>query len=264
MVRRMKILVCVKQVPEPDSAILIDDGSGWIQSEAVAGYRMNRLDEFAMEAALLIKAAFSDIQVDAVSVGPGRVTEAIKRSIGMGADSGVHIRTLSEGYRGSFETAALIADYARDQLYDLILTGAMSEDNMQGMVGPMIAGRLDLPCATAVILQKIAPDGRSIYVEREIEGGHRDALELPLPAVLTVQSGMNTPRYPSLSNLLRANRQQLLTIQAGDLAEIAAPEMLVQLSNPQKTRTGLTLKGSEQEKAMQLVCILRQRALLPS
>jgi electron transfer flavoprotein beta subunit len=263
MVLSMKILVCVKQVPEPDSPIIIDENTGWIQAEELSGFRMNRLDEFAIEEAVLIKGAFSGTRIDAVSVGPERVSDVIKRSIGMGADAGIHIRTESGGYQSSFEIAAWIAAYARDQHYDLILTGAMSEDNMQGQVGPMIADRLDLPCATAVILEKMAPDKKRIYVEREIEGGNRDACELLLPAVLTIQSGINTPRYPSLSNLLRANKQEPAKIHAEDLAKINAPEALVQMVYPQKTRDGLVLEGTDEDRAIQIIRILRERALLP-
>jgi len=158
MVLFMRILVCIKQVPDMENPILIDDRHAWIQSDEISEYRMNRLDEFALEEAVLIKEALSGTTVDAVSVGPDRSTEVIRRSIGMGADAGIHIATGSEGYHSSFEIAAWIAEYARGKPYDLILTGAMSEDNMQGHVGPMIAERLALPCATAVIFEKIASD----------------------------------------------------------------------------------------------------------
>jgi len=259
----MKILVCIKQVPESENPILIDDGNAWIQSDEICDFKMNRLDEFAVEEALLIKAGFSDIKIDALSVGPERSTEVIRRSIGMGADAGIHINTESEGYHSSFEIAAWIAEYARGESYDLILTGAMSEDNMQGQVGPMIAKRLSLPWATAVIFEKISSDRKTIYVEREIEGGQRDTLELPLPAVLTIQSGINTPRYPSLSNLLRANKQGLNRIDAADPAQLAVCENLVELVYPRKTRASTVLQGTEEEKATQLIRILRERALLP-
>ena len=259
----MRILVCIKQVPEMENPILIDDRHAWIQWDEISEYRMNRLDEFALEEAVLIKEALSGTTVDAVSVGPDRSTEVIRRSIGMGADAGIHITTGSEGYHSSFEIAARIAEYARGQPYDLILTGAMSEDNMQGQVGPMIARRLSRPCATAVISEKIAADKKTIYVEREIEGGQRDTLALPLPAVLTIQSGINTPRYPSLSNLLRANKQGLKRINGADLVPLAARENLVALVYPQKTRSGTLLKGTEKEKATQLIRILREKALLP-
>ena len=259
----MKILVCIKQVPESENPIRIDDGNAWIQSDEIGEFKINRLDEFALEEAVLIKEAFSDTKIDVLSAGPDRVTEVIRRGIGMGADAGILISTGSEGYHSSFETAAWIAEYARGKPYDLILTGAMSEDNMQGQVGPMVAKRLARPCATAVISEKIASDKKTIYVEREIEGGRRDTFELPLPAVLTIQSGINTPRYPSLSNLLRANRQGLERIEAADLVQLSARENLVELVYPHKTRSGTVLNGTEKEKATQLIRILRERALLP-
>ena len=138
----------------------------------------------------------------------------------------------------------------------------MSEDNMQGQVGPMIARRLALPCATAVIAEKIAPDKKTIYVEREIEGGHRDTLELHLPAVLTIQSGINTPRYPSLSNLLRANKQKLVKFPAADFTQSSPPENIVQIVYPQKMRSGTALEGTEAEKASRLIQIFREKALI--
>jgi electron transfer flavoprotein beta subunit len=263
MVQGMKILVCVKQVPESDTPLRIDDNSGWIRMDEISGFRMNRLDEFAVEEAVLIKAASAHTIIDAVTVGPNRAADVIKRSIGMGVDSGIHIVTESEQYQSSFKIAAWIAEYARDRHYDLILTGAVSEDNMQGHIGPMIAGRLGLPWATSVIFETIAADEKSVYVEREIEGGSRHALELQLPAVLTIQSGINTPRYPSLSNLLRAGRLEIEKIQAGDLAQPASPEVLEQIFYPQKTRSGTVLEGTAEEKATQLIRILREKALLP-
>jgi len=259
----MRILVCIKQVPESENPIRIDEANAWIQSDEIGEFKINRLDEFALEEAVLIKEAFSDTKIDVLSAGPDRATEVIRRGIGMGADTGILISTGSEGYHSSFETAAWIAEYARGKPYDLIFTGAMSEDNMQGQVGPMVAKRLARPCATAVISEKIASDKKTIYVEREIEGGRRDTLELPLPAVLTIQSGINTPRYPSLSNLLRANRQGLERIEAADLVQLSARENLVELVYPHKTRSGTVLNGTEKEKATQLIRILRERALLP-
>jgi electron transfer flavoprotein beta subunit len=258
----MKILVCVKQVPESESPILIADGQVRIQSDAIDDYKMNRLDEFGVEEAVLIKEAFPGTQIDVLSVGPDRTIEAVKRSIGMGADAGIHIDTESEQHHSSLEIAAWIAEYARGRAYDLILTGAMSEDNMQGQVGPMLAKLLNLPCATAVIFERIGPAGKTIYVEREIEGGRRDTLELPLPAVLTIQSGINVPRYPSLSNLLRANKQKLERAKAKDLVRPAPRENLAKMVYPHQTRSGTVLKGTEKEKATQLIRILREKALL--
>ncbi len=258
----MKILVCIKQVCESDGPIQIDDHARWIQADAITGYKMNRLDEFAVEEAVLLKEAYPGTSIDAITLGPDRSAEVIKRAIGMGADHGVHIITESEGYINPFTIASGIADYAREKHYALIFAGVMSEDQMQGQVGPMIAACLSLPWATAVIRQQMAPDNKSVYVEREIEGGSRDTLQLQLPAVLTIQSGINTPRYPSLSNLLRANKQKLETFQAGDSVQPELRENIVRVTYPAKSRFGTFLTGTQQEKANRLLKLLRERALL--
>ena len=257
----MKILVCVKQVPESESVIR-PDHCGWVQTDLISEYRMNRLDEFAVEEALLIKRAHPSSSIDIITVGPDRSAAVIRRALGMGADEGIHIVTESEGYLSSFEIAAWIAGYAQGKNYDLILTGAMSEDNLQGQVGPMLAARLDFPWATSVILIHIAAEKKSIDVEREIEGGNRAIVEIQLPAVLTVQSGINSPRYPSLSNLLRANKQALKTIHAGNLTHPTSFEDLVGVVIPKKSRAGKVLQGSSQEKAARLLTILHEKALL--
>ncbi len=258
----MKILVCVKQVPESESPILIDDQGRWIQSAAITGYKMNRLDEFAVEEAVRIKEAFAAVTLHAITVGPQRCAEVIRRSMGMGVDEGIRIARSGEGYHGSSETAALIAQWARNQNYSLILAGTMSEDNMQGQVGPMVAARLGLPWATAVVCEKIMPDKKAVYVEREIEEGRREMLELKLPAVLTLQSGINRPRYPSLSNLLRANQQDLVTIDAAGLDVSSAAQTVAEVGFPQKTRAARVLPGTGPQKAAELASILRKLALL--
>ena len=259
----MKILVCIKQVCESESPIQIDAHARWIQTEAITGYKMNRYDEFAIEEAVLLKEAYPGTGIDAITLGPVRSDEVIKRAIGMGADHGVHLVTESEGYLNPFTIASRIADYARDKHYTLIFTGVLSEDLMQGQVGPMIAACLSLPWATAVIYQQIAPDHKSVFAEREIEGGSRDTLELQLPAVLTIQSGINTPRYPSLSNLLRANKQKLETIIADDSGQPVVREKVVRVTYPAKSRCGIFLTGNQQEKAARLLNLLRERALFP-
>ena len=258
----MKILVCIKQVCESDSPIQIDDDARWVQTDAITDYKMNRLDEFAVEEAVLLKEAYPDTDIDAITVGPDRSAEVIKRAIGMGANHGVHIIAESENYISPFTIASCIAEYTRDKDYDLIFAGVMSEDQMQGQVGPMLAACLSLPWATSVIRQQIALDKNSVYVEREIEGGGRDTLQLQLPAVLTIQSGINTPRYPSLSNLLRANKQELETIQAVDAAPPNRRQNVVRVTYPEKSRSGTILSGTQQEKATRLLDLLRDRSLL--
>jgi len=258
----MKILVCVKQVPESDIIIQINEKGTWIQADSFNEFKMNRLDEFAVEEAMRLKESFDDVSVDILSVGPERSADVIKRAIGMGADNGIHLKTDIDAYLVPSWVAARIAEYAANRSYDLIFTGAMSEDHMNGQVGPMIAAHVNLPCATGVILQQLSFDNKTLYVEREIEGGGRDTLELKIPAVVTIQSGPNTPRYPSLSNLLRASKQELEIIDAGSFNRTHTGEKIYRLTYPMKSRAGEILTGSPQDKAKKLLKILRQKAFI--
>jgi electron transfer flavoprotein beta subunit len=258
----MKILVCIKQVPELETAIPIDDNGRWIQLKGFTDFKINRLDDFAVEEAVRLKEDSSNTTIDIISVGPGRSADVIRRAMGMGADHGVHILTGAEGYLSSSGIAGWIADYARSKTYSLIFTGAISEDNMQGQVGPMIAAYLDLPCATGVVFKHLDRNNETIYVEREIEGGNRHCLELTLPAVLTIQSSIHKPRYPSLSNLLRANKAQLETIDSAGLERPEPRESIARVSYPHKLRAGKILEGSQQKKAARLLRILREKAFI--
>ena len=258
----MKILVCVKQVPESDRAIHIREDGSWIDMDNFDEFRMNRLDEFAVEEALRLKETLKDVCIDVISVGPARAVDALRRSIGMGADNGVHIVHEDESQLRPASIAAWIAQYAKQHDYTLILTGAMSEDGMNGQTGPMIAAYLDLSCATGIIFEKVASDENTVYVEREIEGGKRDTLQLNLPAVLTIQSGNNIPRYPVLSKLLKANKQKLEIIESNSLPQPETGENILRVDYPQKSRAGTVLEGSPQDKAGALLRILREKALL--
>ena len=258
----MKILVCVKQVPESDTAIHIKEDGSWIDMDSFDEFKMNRLDEFAVEEAIRLKETLSDVRIDVISVGPARAADVLRRSIGMGADDGIHIVNENESHLSPVLTAAWIAQYAKHHEYKLILTGAMSEDCMNGQTGPMIAAHLRLPCATGIVFEKVASDEKSIYVEREIEGGKRDTLELDLPAVLTIQSGNHIPRYPVLSKLLKANKQKLEIIESNSMPQPETGEDIIRVDYPQKSRAGAVLEGSQQDKAKALIKILREKALL--
>jgi electron transfer flavoprotein beta subunit len=256
----MKLLVCVKQIPDPDAPVHVNEDGRWVDIDGGA-YVMNRFDGFALEEALRIREEIPDTRIDVVSVGPERVEAVLRRSLGMGADHGIHILTESDGYLSPFATATWIAAYARTCNYDLILAGVMSGDDMNGQVGPLVAEMLRLPCATSVIFRRMMPDSGRIYVEREMEGGLRDAMEIKLPALLTLQSGINQPRYPSLSRMLRANRHPLDRIPAGALESPSVHLSIMQAAFPQKVRAGLILEGTSREKACQLLDILQRHSM---
>ena len=254
----MKLLVCVKQIPDPDAPVHVNAHGTWVDVDG-STFVMNRFDGFALEEALRIREEIPDTRIDVVSVGPERVEAVLRRSLGMGADHGIHILTESDGYLSPFATATWIAAYARACNYDLILTGVMSGDDMNGQVGPLAAEMLHLPCTTSVIFRRMMPESGRIYIEREMEGGLRDALEIRLPALLTLQSGINQPRYPSLSKMLRANRHSLDVIPSDSLELPSIHLSVMQTTLPQKMRAGLILEGTPREKARRLLDILQTR-----
>ena len=256
----MKILVCVKQIPDNEGEIALNDKSTWIKYGGT--FRMNRFDEFALEEAVLIGEEIADTEIEAVSVGPGRVVSMLSKALERGAAAGIHILVEEERYMSPFETASLIASYARTGCYDLIIAGVMSEDDMHCQVGQMIAAILGIRCATSVIHRGTIKNGTSVYIEREIEEGQRLCTEVELPAVLTVQSGINRPRYPSLSNILRAKNQEIRTIDANDLWEGDGSDQLISMRRPEASAKGVFLEGSRDEKARALIRILHERALI--
>lgn len=258
----MNILVCIKQVPDLDQLPVELQADGQITVGAPPELRMNRFDEFAVEAALQLKEARGKIHIDAVSVGTAAVLAVIKRAVGMGVDQGILLDTGDRTDPGPAEVARRIARCAGRKHYDLILTGSWSEDGMNGQVGPMTAALLDRPCATQVISLKLALDQTQVDVEREVEGGSRERLQLRLPALLALQSGINRPRYPSLSNLLRANRQAVETLVAEDGAGGADPVACLGFMQPPRTRAGRVLGGSPQEKAETFLTLLREKAFI--
>ena len=245
----MKILVCIKQVG--------NEGE------------INRFDVHALEEALGLKDQLSarlskSVTVDVATVGPPEASKIIKRAFGMGADRGYHIVTEDPEYVSSFVTATRLAVVAKKIPYNLILTGIMSTDMMAGQTGPMLATILGLPCATAVIKTSLPTSDNLIEIERELENGFRDCLEIQLPAVLTIQAGINTPRYPCLSKMLAVSQKKIASLTEADLfpEPIEAREIYIGLEQPEKTRSGRELKGSLSDKAEQLFGLLKEKDLI--
>jgi electron transfer flavoprotein beta subunit len=257
----MKLLACIKQVPDSGETLFTDPQSGWIAHSPSTVFRMNRFDEFALEEALLLKERHPKTSVHALSVGPSRAGSTVRRAMEMGSDHGILILDPEEGYKSPYRIASYIAAYARTMDYDLIVTGVMAEDDMACQTGQLIAAILDMPCATSVISTEIRPGERRVVVEREIEGGRRLTVEMDMPAVLTIQSGINMPRYPSLSNVLRARTQQQELVRVEDLPAPPLHEDCIGVHLPDPASMGDFLRGTPAEKARTLVRILHERAL---
>jgi len=258
----MKILVCAKQVPELEGIAVHSDTEGMAVLENFGRFAMNRFDEFAVEQAVRIKESLEGVQVHAITVGPLQASQVLKRAVGVGCDEGIHLLTATDADPGSQAVAAWISEFAGSVEYDLVLCGAMSEDAMAGQVGPMAAALMDLPYATQVIGMDLASDLTQVTVEREIEGGAREMVNLSLPALLALQPGINRPRYPSLSNLLRANQKVFNTIATESLTSVRNPVDCLGLVLPKHSRAAQVITGSALEKASKVAAILKAKALI--
>lgn len=259
----MRILVCIKRVPDlesmtfPDTpprspADFIYEGTTW---------RMNRYDEYAVESALRLRENYGVSRIDTLTVGDEDAGDVLRRAIGMGVDHGVHMQQASEMFPSPFTIGELIAAYAREKAYDLILCGVMSEDLMQGVVGPVIAGLLKWPCLTAIHTVKVQEEGRVLRCEREVEGGRQEVLEVGLPALLTIHSGIHTPRYPALSKLLRANHYPLEVLPAVSLTTPKERQRVCAITPPERVRAATMIVGTAESKAHQLAKLFHAKGL---
>lgn len=258
----MKILVCIKQILSPESKVWISNSGRWIESYTSAEYRISRWDEYAVEQALLLRAQVPCSTVDVVTSGPERSRSVLKRAMGMGADHAIHLSAPQEEYVSARTTASRLHKVISVKSYDLVLAGVMSEDLGQGIVGPMLAGKLGLPCVTSCVSADMDCERGVMRVEQELESGDVQTHQVDLPALLTIQSGRNKPRYPSLSNILRANKQEVERIEAPDTDLIGNCEELIKLELTPKSRAGVVLEGSIEEKAATVLKIFKDKNLL--
>ncbi|MGE5389982.1 MAG: electron transfer flavoprotein subunit beta/FixA family protein [Deltaproteobacteria bacterium] len=258
----MKILVCIKQVPDQESRPTINEAKTWAAYEEDTGYWINRYDEHAVEEALRIREMIPGTLIDIISIGPDRVKSAIKRCIEMGADQGFHLYDDRSNYLSPSIKSCVIAEFCSNREYDLILTGVMSEDMMSGQTGPMIAARLGFPSATSVMKLEIDALARSIRVERELDSGHRCSMDLALPALIAVQSGINRPRYPSLSNVMRAKNTEITVIRNSAVISGEGYETVDLIKDAGSDRAGIRLEGTAAEKASALWQMLHERSLI--
>ena len=255
------ILVCIKAVPDLAAGNPLVIAGPWIDETAI-GWCMNHYDAYALEAALAISDAFADVTVDALSAGPDRVRDTIRRAVAMGADAGIHLAMNTVGRLAPAIVAHSIARFASTKNYDLILTGAMSEDEMHGITGPMIAAALNLPCAAAAVEISLDLPDRSLTTTCEMEGGTAEIVRLPCPALVTVQTGRRTPRYPSLSNTLRSRRQAIERVSMVETANPTPPVETINVAFPQQASSCQIIEGTRIEKADALLRLFNDNGWL--
>lgn len=256
----MKILVCIKQVPAKDSPLRLTEDSKWIRDQDLS-FEINEPDTFALEEALRLKEKHGG-EVVAASVGPARVQQAIREALSKGADRAIHIDDDSGPKLDSFFTAQLIAEAVRAESFDLVLTGLQSDDLGFAQTGVILAELLGLPHAT-IIMEVQVSDSR-LKVKRELEAGWFQWVEMPLPALLTIQSGINKPRYATLKGIKGAKSKEIRRVTAADLGlnlEAASGRTeLRRIYVPVKTKQTEFIDGAPKEAAAKLVEKLQREA----
>jgi electron transfer flavoprotein beta subunit len=250
----MKIAVCIKQVPTRDWQPRLDEARTWIR-EQDASYEMNEPDAYALEESLRLKEKLGG-EVVVCSAGPARVAQVIREALARGADRAIHVEDDGLASADAFVVAAALAGAMREEQFDLILTGLQSDDQGFAQTGVILAEHLGLPHATIVMEVVVEPP--ALRVKRELEGGWFQWVSMPLPAVLTIQSGINQLRYATLKGIMAAKKKEIRKTAAPSSA--AARQQIVSLYVPQKTKQTQMIGGSPAEAAKELVKKLRDEA----
>ena len=256
----MKIIVCLKQVPKNDSILRINEAGTWIQEKDLT-YEINESDAYALEAALQLKEKHGG-EVVALSLGPDRVQSVIKEALARGADRGLHIEDAAFVGLDAFSAASVIAAAAKSDGFDLLLTGLQSDDNGYAQTGVIAAEQLGLPHVT-IVMDIQSADG-NIQVKRELESGFFQNVNLPLPAVLSIQSGINTLRYATLKGIMGAKKKEIKKLDAAalgiDAADLAPKMEIKRVYIPQKSKQTQIITGTPAEAATTLLEKLKNEA----
>ena len=247
----MKIVVAIKQVPARDSQLRIASTGGWID-EADLSYEINEPDAYALEEGLQLKEKHGG-EVVVLCAGPARAAQTIREALAKGADRAIHIEGETLGALDPLAGARRLAAALKPESADLILTGLQSDDLGYGQTGVILAELLGLPHATIVMRVETAPQG--IRVKRELEDGWFQHVDLPLPALLTIQSGINKLRYATLMGIKKARTKEIRLVTPEELgAETGAPSILLErVYLPERTKRTQLWDGTPREAAAQWV-----------
>jgi electron transfer flavoprotein beta subunit len=250
----MKILVSIKQVPARDSQLRIDAGGHWIQENDLS-FEINEPDAYALEEALRLKEKHSG-EVVALCAGPARASQTIREALAKGADRAIHIEEENLAAFDMLGVARLLSKAAESEKPDLILTGLQSDDLGYGQSGVVMAELLGLPHGTIIMAVEKIDSG--IRVKRELEDGWFQNVEMPLPAVLTIQSGINKLRYATLMGIKKAKTKEVKRLTAAELGVSASPAASIErVYLPQRSKQTQIIDGSAREAAAKLVEKLR-------
>ncbi len=250
----MKIAVCIKQVPTREWQPRLNDDRSWIREQDVS-YEMNEPDAYALEEGLRLREKHGG-EVVVVSAGPTRVQQVIREALARGADRAIHVEDAALGAGDAAMAAAALVDAMAGEAFDLVLTGLQSDDQGHAQFGPVLAERLGMPHST--IIMEVQVQETTLKVKRELEGGWFQYLTMPLPALLTIQSGINQLRYATLKGIMAAKKKEIRKVAAP--AGIASRQKVLSLYLPQKQKQTVMIAGSPAEAARELVRRLREEA----
>ena len=261
----MNIIVCLKQVPDTETQIKVGSDGKSIVTDDIK-WVMNPYDEYGVEEALRIKEKFGG-EVTVVGLGPKRVTESIRTALAMGADKGILVRDEALEGSDSLAVAKALAAAIKELDYDLIFSGQRGVDDDMGVVGANIAEFLDIPQLSVIDKVEVAEDGKSVKVNRPIEGSIL-VIESPLPALITTQKGLNEPRYASLPGIMKAKKKPFdektlsdLGLDAAEFGEGARKVKVLKITPPPAREAGKIVEGeTPQEKAAGLAKLLHDEA----
>ncbi|WP_224333062.1 electron transfer flavoprotein subunit beta/FixA family protein [Haloprofundus halobius] len=259
----MKILVTVKEVAEVEDDFEID---GLGIDEAYLEYDLNEWDDYAVEEAVQIAEAGDDVEVVSVTIGPERSEETIRMALAKGADRAIRV------WDDAFEDVDLLDVAAKTRLFaavveqedpDLVLTGVQASDDGFGATGVSVADEVGFEWAAVVNELELGEDVAN--VRRELEGGVEELTEVDLPAVLTIQTGINEPRYASLRGIRQAQRKEIAPMGLGDLgldaSALDSPIELTGMREPESESDATIFEGSAEETAAQLADVLREKGV---
>ena len=252
----MKILVCIKQVPDMESKFKINAAATWYDHADLV-WRMKEYDEYGVEQAVRVKEQVGDADLTVLCIGPEKVKETMKKALAMGCDRGVHVLDDNLSSREPYEIASIIAEFAAGKGFDLIFTGMQSQDRGSAQVGVLVAEMLAMPSVSTIV--EFSHDNGVVDVKRELEGGVRALVRVKTPALFTCQLGLNTPRYPTLPNIMKAKKKELTSIPSADLLKTEGRQQTEKMYVPEKTGGGLVLEGDVADLVEQVIRILKEK-----
>ena len=246
----MKIVVAIKQVPARDSQLRIAAGARWIEEDDLT-HEINEPDAYALEAGLQLKEKHSG-EVVVLCFGPERAGQTIREALAKGADRAIHIEEEDLGAYDPLASARVMAAALKAESPDLVLTGLQSDDLGYGQTGPILAELLGLPHAT--IIMEVEKHEGGIRVKRELEDGWFQHVEMPLPALLSIQSGISKLRYATLMGIKKAKSKEVKRVSAAELGgKPAAAVTLDRIYLPERTKKTQVFEGDPKEAAAKLV-----------